>query len=260
MPDNDLNNAQAVTEPTDLNSADVVNQQDLEAQPVQEQNQEVLADGTDANKTVPYAKLKEASDARRIAEEQAAHAQRQLELYQAQAVQAQQTYVQPKSTSEQALDNCGLTADDLYGENIVKFQNEKDRLAGVQRQRDNATMAQQQFVMSHPDSNQVVGSVNPATGQFMASAELLALLAKKPHLTAACNTVEIAYDLVMQERQLNELQKTQTIATEQQTRQNVDNKTQPLGGSAAGGMGGGSPQGQGLLSREQVREIEASLG
>ena len=257
---NDLNSAQVVTESTDLNNADVVNQQDLEAQVVQEQNQEVLADGTDANKTVPYAKLKEASDARKVAEEQAAHAQRQLELMQVQSQQAQQTYVQPKSVSDRALENCGLTADDLYGENIVKFQNEKDRIDTEQRQQQTATMAQQQFVMSHPDSNQVVGSVNPVTKQFMASPELLALLQKKPHLTGACNSVEIAYELVMQERQLNDLQKTNSVTQEQQTRQNIDNKTQPLGGSAAGGTGGGTTQGQGLMTREQVLEIEASLG
>jgi hypothetical protein len=255
----DLNNAQPVTESIDLNSADVVNQQDLVAQPVQEQNQDILADGTDANKTVPYAKLKEASDARKVAEEQAAYAQRQLELMQSQAVQAQQTYVQPKSISDQALENCGFTADDLYGENIVKFQDEKDRIDGAQRLQEQTTMAQQQFVISHPDSNQVVGSVNPATGQFMASPELLALLQKKPHLTGACNTVEIAYELVMQDRQLNELQKNQTITNEQQTRQTIDNKTQPMGGSAAGGMGGGATQGQALLTREQVLEIEAGL-
>jgi hypothetical protein len=255
----DLNIAQPVTESQDLNNADVVNQPDLTAQPVQEQNQEVLADGTDANKDVPYSKLKEATDARKVAEEQAAHAQRTLELYQAQTAQAQQTYVQPKSVSDQALDNCGFTADDLYGENIVKFQNEKDRIDSAQRLQDQTTMAQQQFVMSHPDSNQVVGSVNPVTGQFIGSPELLALLAKKPHLTGACNSVEIAYELVMQERQLNELQKTQTITQEQQTRQTIDNKTQPMGGSAAGGMGGGSPQGQGLMTREQVLEIEAGL-
>jgi hypothetical protein len=260
MADNDLNNDQAVTDPKDLNNADVVNPQDLEAQPVQEQTQDVLADGTDANKTVPYAKLKEASDARKVAEENAAHAQRQLELFQAQATQAQQTYVQPKSMSEQALENCGFTADDLYGENIVKYQEETNRLADGQRQQQQVNIAQQQFVMAHPDANTVVGSVNPATGQFVASREMLDLLAKKPHLTQACSTVEIAYELVMQERELNKLQATNTVAQEQQTRQVVDNKTQPMGGSAAGGMGGGVPQGQGLLTREQVREIEAGLG
>ena len=260
MSDNDLNNDQAVTDPQDLNNADVVNQQNLEVPVVQEQEQEVLADGTDANKTVPYAKLKEASDARKVAEEQAAHAQRQLELMQLQSQQVQQTYVQPKSMSDQALENCGLTADDLYGENIVKYQEETNRLANVQRQRDSATMADQQFTMQHPDVIQVVGSVNPITGQFAASPELTALLTKKPLLTAACTTKEIAYELVMQERQLNELQKTNSVTQEQQVRQNVDNKTQPLGGSAAGGMGGSASQGQGLMTREQVLEIEASLG
>jgi hypothetical protein len=260
MADNDLNNAQAVTEPQDLNNADVVNPQDLEAQPVQEQTQDVLADGTDAKKTVPYAKLKEASDARKVAEENAAHAQRQLELYQTQATQAQQTYVQPKSMSEQALENCGFTADDLYGENIIRYQEETNRLADGQRQQQQVNTAQQQFVMAHPDANTVVGSVNPATGQFIGSQELLNLLAKKPHLTGACNSIEIAYELVMQDRELTKLQATNTVAQQQQTRQSVDNITQPMGGSAAGGMGGGAPQGQGLLSREQVLEIEASLG
>ena len=261
---NDLNNAQPVTESTDLNNADVVNQQNLETPVVQEQNQEVLADGTSVNKDVPYHKFKASLDAEsektKAAEEQAAYAQRQLELMQVQSQQAQQTYVQPKTVSDQALERLGITTDDLYGDNIVKYQEEVNTINNANSQQQQATMAQQQFVMSHPDSNQVVGSVNPVTGQFMASGELLALLQKKPHLTGACSSVEIAYELVMQERQLNELQTTQTITKEQQTRQNIDNKTQPMGGSAAGGTGGGMTQGNGLMTREQVLEIEASLG
>ena len=254
----DVNMDQVVTDNQDANIDQIVTGQDVVTDVVNQQ----ATDQADASqeKTVPYDRFKEVNDAKKAAEEQVAYAQRQLDLMQAQTTQAQQTYVQPKSTSEQALDNCGLTADDLYGENIVKFQNEKDRLVNVQRQTDNATMAQQQFQVSHPDSVQVVGSVNPVTRQFIASPELLALLAKKPHLTGACNSVEIAYELVMQERQLNDLQKTQTITNEQQTRQTIDNKTQPMGGSAAGGMGGGSPQGNGLMSREQVREAIANLG
>ena len=83
MPDNDLNTDQAVTD-QGLNNADGATQQDLTDQAVADQKKDVLADGTDTNKTVPYAKLKEASDARKEAEEKAAYAQRQLELLQAQ--------------------------------------------------------------------------------------------------------------------------------------------------------------------------------
>ncbi len=267
MAENDLNNAPVVTEQKeDLNNADVVNQQDLNNADVvnqQEQDDNKLADGTDVDKTVPYAKLKEAADARKLAEEQAAYAQRQLELYQANQSQVQQpaqSTRQAGSTYEQAVFDLGLTADDLYGENIIKVQNRKAQLDQALQQQQTAYSANSQFVTSHPDFMQVVGSVNPATGTIMSwSQEALTLQQKKPWLVGAFNTAQGAYEAVMAERNLIELEKNAAANKEHLDRQGIDTASQPLGGSAAGGGAAGDVQNQQMMSRKQVEEIEQKL-
>jgi hypothetical protein len=269
MPENDLNTDQPVTDP-DLNSAGAVNQQDLQAQSVDEQNQNVLADGSDPNKPVPYAKLKTAieaknveADARKQAEEKAAYAQRQLELMQAQMTGQQNAPQQnaPRTSMEQAMQDCGATADDLYGEVIVKVMARKDVIDRAMSQQQNVAFANQQFVSTHSDVLQVVGSVNPSTGQVMTpSPELAAIILQKPHLAGACTSVQAMYDIVMQERKLSELEKNHAALQQHQTRQGVDTATQPLGGSAAGGGGSGEQtQGQDLMTRAQVDDIERRL-
>ena len=64
----------------------MVAQQDLTDPSVRDQNQDVLADGTSAEKDVPYYELKKATDAKKTAEEGRLYAERQLELYQANAM------------------------------------------------------------------------------------------------------------------------------------------------------------------------------
>ncbi len=266
----DLNSAGTVDQ-QDLKNADVVNQQDLnnDAGSVDQQNQDAkLADGTDADKTVKYSDLKKATDAkneaeeaRKAAEEQAAYSQRQLELMQQQQLVNANPPQRPLSSMEQALADCGVTTDDLYdGANLVKVQNRKDEIDHARLQQQQANFTNQQFIIQHPDINQVVGSVNPTTGQIMSvSPELIALLSKKPHLAGACVTAEIAYDLVMQERELNKFTKTQASTEEHKNRQEIDNVSQPLGGSAAGGSGAGEINGQRMMTREQVLETERKL-
>ncbi len=258
----DLNTDQAVID-QDLNNADAVNQQDLNTdQTVTDQNQDAkLADGTTADKTVKYSEFQKANEAKKVAEEQTAYAQRQLELMQANtATQTQQAPVkQAGSTYEQAMLDCGLTPDDLYGENMIKVQNRKAQIDTAIMQQNNAVSSSSQFMIAHPDAAQVVGTVNPATGQIVApSRELMEFLAKKPGYASAC-TPQVAYDLIMRERELIELKKLQSTNQEHRNRQNIDNASQPLGGSAAGGSGAGDVNGQQMMTREQVLEIERKL-
>lgn len=262
--DNDLNKDQSVTDP-DLNSADAVNQQDLTDQSVTDQNQDVLADGTSKDKTVKYSEFEKANKRAKEAEEAQMTAQRQLELYQAQvqgqlqAQQTQQVQQGPKTNTERAMAELGLTVDDLYGENQVKLMNRKEQLDAVTAQNQNAAFANLQFIATHPDTSQIVGSVNPTTGNIMTkSPELAAILAKKPYLVNACVSVQATYEIVMQERKLADFEKNKAVDEEVRTRQGVDNATAPLGGSAAGGGGSGEvTQGQRLLTREQSRDLEA---
>lgn len=264
MSENDLNTDQVITDP-DLNNADAVDQQSLTDQVATGQNQEVLADGTDVDKTVKYSELKKAiagrdeeAAARKAAEEQATYAQRQLELMQ---MQQQKVPAQQLSSTEQAMKELGLTADDLYGSNQLLVLNRKDQLDAQKMQQQNSAMMNQQFVATHPDASQVVGSVHPVTGQLMTmSPELIGIFAMKPYLRGACIDVQSSYNIVMQERKFKEYETQQASIQEHQIRQEVDNTTLPLGGSAAGGGGAGVvSQNQKLLTREQVAETERKI-
>ena len=250
----DLNNDQSVTD-QDL-EAGVVDQQDLNTADSVDQ-QDVLADGTPKDKTVKYSELEKAVQAKRAAEEQAAYAQRQLELY-AQNQQPVRSEV-PLTIEQQALKDLGITEDDLWGKNVVDYTSRVNQLASQQTQQSQATMAAQQFAISHPDINSVVGSVNPATGQIMTvSPELLAVLNKKPYLREACTSLANAYQIVMDERAISNTQSPAERQAEAQRK--ADIATAPLGGSAAGGAGGGGAnQSQNLLTREQMAEIDAKI-
>lgn len=257
MADNDLNNDQSVTDQG--LQADPANQQDLNtADSVDQQSQETLADGDNkAEKTVKYSEFEKANNRAKAAEEQTAHAQRTMELMQQNAVAPSQTT--PMTAGQQALKDLNLTEDELYGPNVVAYTDRKDQILAAQNQQSNALNATRQFAMAHPDINEVVGSVNPSTGQItQVSSELLAILNTKPYLREACTTLENAYQIVMDNRPTKAEPTPEEIQAEAQRK--VDLATAPLGGSAAGGSGGGGThQGQGLLSREQVRQTELDI-
>ena len=255
--ENDVNNDQPVTDPD-------VNGQVVEGQGETTDPATQTVDDTTQDKTVPYDRFKEVNDQKKAAEEQAAYAQRQLELMQQQTMQTQQVqqtqYSAPMTTMEQAMQELGLEADDLYGENILKVQKRTTEIDSAKNQQGQLLYANQQFMMSHPDTQQVVGSVHPTTGQLMtASPELYAILAKNPYLAGACGTLQGAYEIVMTERQLTEVDGNNAAQDAFQAKKNVDVTTQPMGGSAAGGGGGGTTQGQGLMSRDQVAQIDADI-
>ncbi len=252
----DLNTDQLVADP-DLNNADAVDQQGLTDQVADGQGQDgKLADGTSKDKTVKYEDMKKATDRATAAEEKAAHAERTLELYQANVAGQQQGQQQEvaKTTLDQAMLNCGVTADDMFGEAQVRVFNEKSRLDGIQSQSQQTMNADIQFIASHPDITQVVGSVNPATGQLISmSPEAVTLLQKKPHLAGV--SLQVAYNEIIQERKFKEYESKTTVNQEHLNRQNADNSSQPLGGSAAGGGGAGDPASQQMMTREQQNDI-----
>ena len=91
------------------------------------------------------------------------------------------------------------------------------------------------------------------------SPELHGIIARKPHLQGACVSTQATYDIVMQEREMTKLRSDQEAIKQHQTRQEVDNATLPLGGSAAGGGGSGEPQQEKLMTREQVNEMQTRI-
>lgn len=256
--ENDVNNAQVVTE-EGVNSGQVADDQGVTESTTQ--NAEETAQNQE--QAVPYDRFKEVNEQKKLAEEQVMQAQRDNDILrgQMQGMTQQAQPVQPKSTYEQAMADCGVTVDDLYdGNNMVKVQNRKSELDAQNMQLQQNVMADRQFMMSHPDYNEVVGSVNPTTGQLMtASRELQDLLSKKPYLAGACTSAQGAYEIVIRERQIAKLQETQQASQEHLNRQNVDNATQPMGASAAGGGTTSASIQGGMMSREKVEEIEQKL-
>ncbi len=259
----DLNSSQSVADSKDLNNAQSVATQDLNASGQGEPAK--LADGTDENKIVKYAELKKATDrattaeaAQKTAEEREQLLQNQMAMMtanqqQARPVQAQQ----PKTTLEQAMVDCGVTAEEMYGDVTVKVLNRKAELDNTLNQRTAAVFANQQFESSHPDFSSAVGLRNPMTGQIQPTAEILKILTEKPHLSVAANaSSQGAYEIVMEARKMAELQSASTSTQEHQKR--IDAATQPLGGSAAGGVAGDANNQQ-MMTREQVLEIERKL-
>lgn len=261
----DLNSGGSVAT-QDLKDAGTVNQQDLNQSVTGEQD-EILADGSKkSDKTVKYEEFEKANAAKKEAEEARVVAEQKL----AQAVQLQQQTTlqqqagqapQPSSTYELAMQQLGLTADDLYdGNNQLKVQKLKAELDTALQQQQATFATNQQFMASHPDFTQVVGNVDPATGRITAwSSEALLLQQKKPHLAASFQSAQGAYELVMAERRLAELEKNDAANKEHLQRQGVDTNIAPLGGSAAGGGGAGDPHGQQVLTREQLLEIRRKV-
>lgn len=234
----DLNTGQLVAD-TDLNKEQSVAAQDLTASG-QGKQAGTLADGTDENKTVKYSEFKKANDAKVVAEEllkkQQQDHQTQMALLQANQ-QPVQTQTQPLSDYEQAKTDLGIAN--------VEYPTEAERsnvmtrmaeLVNIRNQQTNAAFANQQFESSHPDFTSAVGLRNPVTGAIQPTAEIVKILAEKPYLTAAAYaSSQGAYEIVMQERKIQELSQLNTVQQEHLKQQGIDTKLAPVSGAAAGG-------------------------
>lgn len=164
-----------------------------------------------------------------------------------------QVPAQPKTLFEQCAERLG------FGDGSYLTGEQHGQVLQLMIQVQGNVATTQNYIQSHPDFVQVAGTIHQQTGQLIPSAELQKILTEKPQLRSLAASPQGAYELVMQERKLAELEKNATANQEHLTRQEFDNKTEPLGGSAAGGGGAGDPNNQQMMSREQVREIEQKL-
>lgn len=253
-------------EEKDLNNDQTVAGQDL-TQPVTEEGVEeqtgvqdastVLADGTSQDKPVPYERFKEANEAKKTAEQETQLLRDQMALVQAQQTQRSEQ-AGPVTTYEQAIKELGLESNDYLTEpERIQVFKRKEQLDFQRYQQQATVQANRSFITTHPDYGEVVGRPNPMTGTTMPSAEIVEILQRKPHLTAAAlSSAEAAYQIVMDERTLKELTKKTKAFDEQQTQQQIDAKTSPMSASAAGGGTGAHFP---LKTRADVAEIERRL-
>lgn len=224
--------------------------------PADGENQDVNAQ-IDAFK----AKAVDETKKRQSAEEEARIAHEQMAI-----MTANQTVQQPAvaptpplTVYEQARTDLGLGEEEYptetqRGQIIQRAIEIQNAVVNQQRQ----AQVNQQFIQSHPDYGEVVG--RQMGNNFQLSPELLKIVTDKPHLAnAAYSNSQAAYKIVMDERKLAEFEKSATASQEHLERQGIDNKTEPLGGSAAGGGGVGDPNNRQMMSREQVKEIRRKL-
>ena len=249
----DLNNSQSVAD-ADLKDQ-VVAGSDLTNQVVADEAK-TLKDGTDENKTVKWSEMKKVQEARDAALEKAQLLQSQMSLLISNQLPEQPA--QPKTTMEQAMADVGVAADDMYGESMVKVMNRKYELDTIQSQRSAAGFMNQQFEATHPDFGTVVGIRHPATKQIIPSAEIQKILTEKPHLAAAAySSSQAAYQIVMDERSLKELQQQNVVQAEHLKQHKIDTKTSVVSGAAAGT--GAVKSTPGTITREQQEEMEQKV-
>lgn len=252
----DLNTGQSVADP-DLNKAQVVIEPDLTAS-----GQGKLADGTDENKTVKYSEFKKANEAKIALEEQLKKQeqehQTQMAILQANQ-QPTQAQTQPLSDYDQAKANLGLANEEYLDESQRSgVMTEMTKIVNTRSQQAAATFTNQQFELSHSDFASVVGLRNSLTGAIQPTAEILKILTEKPYLAAAANaSSQGAYEIVMNERRLQELTQQNTVQGEHLKQQGIDTKLAPVSGAAA--AGGAMQAASGTVTVEQQREMEEKV-
>lgn len=254
----------------------VVTGQGVEAQVASEQGAEgQVASGNESpvdgqqaqDGPVPYSRFKEVNDAKKVAEEAQKEAEAQTQLVRdqmalqsANQVQTQvQTQTRAKSTYEQAIADCGITEVEYMTEpDRIRIMARKDELDSVKVQQQANVMTNQTFINDHSDYGEVVGRYNQ-TGVFVPSAELTKILQEKPYLTAAAYASSRgAYNVVVKERELQEIIKKNKVFEQHQAGLNADNKLAPLAGSAAGGAGTHDDM-SGLKTADDVAAMEARV-
>jgi hypothetical protein len=216
------------------------------------------AAGDQDDKTVEGLKAaaKAEREKRQEAEEAAENLRNQMAL-QAATQQVQQTQEKPKSTYEQAISDCGIADPEYMTEaERIKVMARYEELNRFQSQQQAQMVTNQAFINAHSDYGEVVGK-NNAQGVFMPSAELTKILTEKPYLQAAAYaSSQGAYRIVLDERKAQELLKKQKVLDEHLVEQDIDTKTAPLGGSAAGGAGSSTESAVKLDTVEDVAAVE----
>lgn len=260
----DLNKSQSVAE-ADLNKSQSVAGTDLSASG-QGDEPGKLADGTDENKTVPYSEMKKAIDAKKAAEEllakQTQEHQTQMAILQANQQPVTQTQTQPLSDYDQAKADLGLANEEYVDESQrSKIHSRMTEIMNARSQQTNAALSNQQFELSHPDFGSVVGLRNPINGAIQPTAEIQKILTEKPYLTVtAFASSQGAYEIVMNERKLNELTQQNTVQEEHLKQQGIETKLAPISGAAAAGGAVNAQAGTVTLQQQEQMEERVASG
>jgi hypothetical protein len=187
---------------------------------------------------------------RQAAEQAAQQAQDQLRLAMSNPPEQQQVQQTPKDIYEQM----GLGPDDYP---TVEQQKKIDAYRFQQQQQNFAQATNQQFVSTHPDFTDAAGQIDFSRNRLIPSAELQKILAEKPwKANAAYASAQGAYEIVMEERQVKKMQEQQKVYEKQQTQQEIDNKTAPMSGAAAGG-GASVPVNQQAAALQTPQDVAA---
>ncbi len=240
----DVNSQQAgaaVVDPQDVNvqqnDSQVVNENGVNAQPANVQTEQAI----------PYNRFKEVNDAKTAAEQRAQQAEQQLLMMQ-QQILSQQSFQQKQVNTNQPqtyLQRVGVQAGEIPTAeqvNAAMQLQQQDTLAAIQAQ---------QFLASHQDFNSVVGKVNPYTGQPEISETFKKVISKNPaymplQYLAFQNPAyaQIAYDMVVMQKQIDDLQGIVQVNNAFNVQQTVQQKTSAMSSQAAGGGAGVNPDSQ----------------
>lgn len=194
---------------------------------------------TDENR-VPLSRLNEEIQKKRDAETKNELLQQQLAIMQQQQqLMPQAQTQQPLTTYEQAMKDLGYDADYLTEAERIQVFRRKEQLDNQRFYQQSIEQQNRAFMLSHPDYGEVVGKIDPATRQVVPSAEITEILQRKPWLyNAATASAEGAYNIVIEERRLKELESKSGTLSAADAAQKAAARTAPMSGSAAGGAAG----------------------
>jgi hypothetical protein len=185
--------------------------------------------------------------------------QDQMTLISANQPQQTQTAKAPSSAYEQAVAELGLQGQQWLDETQrAQIEARREQIITEQNSRRYNQMSANQFIASHADYAEAVGTTNPATGQFVPSRELMEILRDEPYLRSSLTSPENAYQIVMRHRQRVKRDKEYAAMKEHQGQQELDNKINPMSPSSVGGGTSGEAGGPLNVNStfDDVAEIE----
>lgn len=224
-------------------NAEIVSQQGENAQVANEQGESVksetnaqVAEVQTQEPMLPKSRFDEVNQRMQKSEQEAALLRQQIEILSRQQSQGQPQQKEP--LRKQVIKRLGLENEVyLTVEQQIAVDEQVDQIRQQQ-------MMAQNFYQSHTDFTEIVGSVNPVTGQFVASDYLRDAIRNHPELTGLDTMVvnnpgaaSYAYSVAKMAKMLKELQGTSQVSQQSlqavQNQQNLINKMSPM--SSGGG-------------------------
>lgn len=187
---------------------------------------------------IPKSRFDEINNRMKQAESNSELLKQQLEILARQNQQIQPPTKQ--SVREQVIKKLGLENEVyLTVQQQIAVDNEVDMIRNQQMQHTS-------FIGSQADYQEIVGTINPYTGQLIPSPYLQQAIKNNPYLTgldslAAQNPAfsMLAYTVSKQAKMLNELQNASQVSQQTlqavQNQQNIINRVSPMSSSAVGG-------------------------